>query len=115
MTTWLEYFVEGLHSQMKEIQARGELLITAEKITRVFAREALSQRQEKILKHVLVHERIDNEECQRVCGSIKRTATRDLANLVEKGILNRKGEKKGTYYVFSPASAEKVRDIKGQG
>jgi len=28
MTGWLEYFVEGLRSQMKEIQEKGEQLIT---------------------------------------------------------------------------------------
>ncbi|MBI2167462.1 MAG: Fic family protein [Candidatus Omnitrophica bacterium] len=115
MTVWLEYFVEGLHSQMKEIQARGELLIKAEKISKVFAQEALNKRQEKVLRHVFVHERITNEECQRLCGSIKRTATRDLTGLVVKGILEKRGEKKGTYYVFSPDSIRKIRDIKGQG
>ncbi len=115
MTAWLEYFVEGLRSQMKEIQERGELLIKAEKISKIFAQEALNKRQEKIIRHIFVHNRIDNEECQRLCGSIKRTATRDLTGLVEKDILEKKGEKKGTYYVFSPNSAPKIRDIKGQG
>ena len=100
---------------MKEIQERGELLIRAEKVSKIFAHEALNRRQEKIVRHIFVHDRIDNEECQRLCGSIKRTATRDLTGLVQKDILGKKGEKKGTYYVFSPNSAQKIRDIKGQG
>lgn len=90
-------------------------MIKAEKISKIFAREALNKRQEKIVRHIFIHERIDNEECQRLCGSIKRTATRDLTGLVEKDILEKKGEKKGTYYVFSPNSASKIRDIMGHG
>ena len=43
----------------------------------------------------------------------KRTATRDLTGLVEKNILKKIGEKKGTYYILSPKVIEKIRDIKG--
>lgn len=43
-----------------------------------------------------------------------RTATRDLTGLVEKELLVRQGEKKGTHYLLSPAISEKIRDIKGQ-
>jgi len=43
----------------------------------------------------------------------KRTATRDLTGLVEKNILKKIGEKKGTYYILSSKVIEKIRDIKG--
>lgn len=69
--------------------------------------------QEKIIRYLVVNEQIDNEQCQRVCKSIKRTATRDLTNLVGKNILKKHGEKKGTYYVLSPKMIEKIRDIEG--
>ncbi|MBI4431482.1 MAG: Fic family protein [Candidatus Omnitrophica bacterium] len=115
MTVWLEYFTEGLRSQMKEIQIKGERVIKAEKMIKIFAGNNLNRRQDQIVKFLFIHDRVSNEECQKICGSIKRTATRDLADLVEKGVLHRKGEKKGTYYVFSPESARKIRDIKGQG
>lgn len=36
-----------------------------------------------------------------------RTATRDLTGLVEKELLVRQGEKKGTHYLLSPAISEK--------
>ena len=42
-----------------------------------------------------------------------RTATRDLIGLVEKSLLVKHGEKKGTYYLLSPENSGKIRDIKG--
>ena len=51
---------------------------------------------------LVINERINNEQCQKLCGSIRRTATRDLSSLVQKGLLVMKGELKGAYYVLSP-------------
>jgi len=102
MTAWLEYFVEGLRSQMVEIQGKGKKIISAENIVRGLKEYNLNSRQEKIVRFIVVNGRIDNQQCQKICNSIKRTATRDLTLLTEKGILEKKGEKKGTYYVLSP-------------
>ena len=101
MTAWLGYFVEGLRSQMEEIQDKGKKIIVSEKIVKALVEYNLNLRQEKIIRYLVVNEQINNEQCQRLCGSIRRTATRDLASLVEKGLLLRKGELKGAYYVLS--------------
>ena len=37
---------------------------------------------------------------QEICDTTKRTATRDLTDLVNLGLLERHGEKKGTYYTL---------------
>ncbi|MFH1260205.1 MAG: Fic family protein [Elusimicrobiota bacterium] len=103
MTAWLEYFVDGLRSQMEEIQEKGKKIIVSENIIKGLARHNLNLRQEKIIRFLVINERIDNEQCQKFCGSIRRTATRDLASLVQKGLLQMKGELKGAYYVLSPA------------
>jgi Fic family protein len=101
MTAWLSYFVEGLRSQMEEINEKGKKIIGSEKVVKALAQYKLNLRQEKIIRYLFVNEQINNEQCQRLCGSIRRTATRDLTSLVEKGILLRKGELKGAYYVLS--------------
>ncbi len=101
MTVWLGYFVEGLRSQMEEIREKGEKAIVSEKIIKALAGYDLNLRQEKIIHYVVINERIDNEQCQKLCGSIRRTATRDLASLVGKRLLIMKGELKGAYYVLS--------------
>lgn len=101
MTAWLSYFVEGLRSQMEEINEKGKKIISSEKIVKALSQYNLNLRQKKIIRYLFVNEQINNEQCQRLCGSIRRTATRDLTSLVEKGILIRKGELKGAYYVLS--------------
>jgi len=106
MTVWLEYFVEGLRSQMAEIQEKGKKIIGSEKIVKSFQSHNLNDRQEKIIRYLVINERIDNEQCQRLCGSIRRTATRDLASLVQKGLLEMKGKHKGAYYVLSSTVAK---------
>ncbi|MDQ7839362.1 MAG: Fic family protein [Thermodesulfobacteriota bacterium] len=114
MTVWLEYFVDGLRSQMKEIQSKGKRIISADKVVKQFEDKGLNDRQAKIIRYLVVNDQIDNEQCQKLCDTLKRTATRDLTALVEKNIIERLGEKKGTYYVLSSKIAEKIRDIKGQ-
>ncbi|MEK6646704.1 MAG: Fic family protein [Candidatus Firestonebacteria bacterium] len=98
MTEWLEYFVEGLQSQMVDIQEKGKRIISVEKLVKEYM---LNTRQWKIIRYLVTNEHITNEECQKLCGSIRRTATRDLLFLVEKGLIEKKGERKGTYYIFS--------------
>jgi Fic family protein len=101
LTAWLEYFVEGLRSQMTAIQEKGKKIMVSEKIVKSLQSHNLNARQEKIIRYLVINARIDNEECQRLCGSIRRTATRDLASLVQKGFLEMKGKLKGAYYVLS--------------
>lgn len=102
MTIWLEYFVGGLRSQMKEIQEKGKKIILSEKIVKGLIPHNLNARQEKIIRFLIINEHIDNERCQKLCGSIRRTATRDLSSLVQKGFIEMKGHLKGAYYVLSP-------------
>src|SRR4030043_2284280 len=47
MTTWLEYFVDGLRSQMTEIQTKGEQLIKQDSQLQKIKKIGLSKRQEK--------------------------------------------------------------------
>lgn len=114
MTAWLEYFVNGLRSQMEEIQNKGKLSAISDKVVATLKDLRLNVRQGKIIHYlVLNNDQIDNERCQEICKSIKRTATRDLTGLVEKGVLEKRGEKKGTSYILSSKVLEKIRDIKG--
>ena len=101
MTKWLEYFSYGLQSQMKNIQGMGEKIIKVDKVINRFKDKDLNDRQLGIISYLVLNTKITNDECQKLSGSIRRTATRDLSSLVEKGIIEMKGELKGAYYVFS--------------
>ncbi|MBI1870968.1 MAG: Fic family protein [Chlamydiae bacterium] len=87
MTTWLEYFVDGLRSQMTEIQAKGEQLIKQDSQLQKIKKIGLSKRQEKAVKHLIIKDRLSVNEYQSVASCIRRTAQRDLEELVEKKIV----------------------------
>ena len=113
ITLWLKYFIEGLRLQMLEIRGKGKKVVFANNAIKIFSKYNIRERQERIIRYLIVNNQIDNEQCQRLCGSIKRMATRDLSSLVKMGLLERKGEKRGTYYFLSPKALREIRDIKG--
>lgn len=87
MTTWLEYFVDGLRSQMTEIQAKGEQLIKQDSQFQKIKKIGLNKRQEKAVKHLIIKGTLSVNEYQFVASCIRRTAQRDLEELVEKKIV----------------------------
>ena len=87
MTTWLEYFVHGLHSQMREIQAKGEQLIKQDSQLQKIKKMVLNKRQEKAIKYLIIKGTLSVNEYQAVVSCIRRTAQRDLEELVEKKII----------------------------
>ncbi|MCS7061230.1 MAG: ATP-binding protein [Anaerolineae bacterium] len=62
---------------------------------------AVTERQARALHYVREHGRITNRDYQTICPDVSpETLRSDLSDLVEKGILMRIGEKKGTYYIL---------------
>ena len=69
----------------------------------------LNDRQQKAIVHVKINGRIANTEYQQLTGAIKKTASRDLDDLVQKKIFAKSGTTgRGTYYVLV-----RKGDIKG--
>ena len=100
MTTWLEYFTEGLKSQLVEVKIKGERTIKRDVLHEKIRDSNLNPRQKKALDFLIEHKQMDNSTYQEICDTTKRTATRDLTDLVDLGLLERHGEKKGTYYTL---------------
>ena len=87
MTAWLEYFVNGLRSQMTEIQTKGEQLIKQDSQLQKIKKIGLSKRQEKAIKHLIIKGTLSVNEYQSVASCVRRTAQRDLEELVEKKVI----------------------------
>lgn len=87
MTAWLEYFVIGLHSQMAEIRSKGEILIKQDSQLQKIKKIGLNIRQEKAVKYLIIKDKITVNEYQDIALCIRRTAQRDLEDLVSKGII----------------------------
>jgi len=61
----------------------------------------LNERQKKVVKYAKEKGRIVNKEYQELTGISKPTASRDLANLVDKNVLEQIGiTGKGTQYIL---------------
>jgi Fic family protein len=99
-TGWLEYFTEGLRSQLGEVKIKGEKAIKRDVLHEKQKEFKFNPRQQTALDYLIEHNRIDNATYRELCSAIKRTATRDLTELVNLGLIERHGEKKGTYYTL---------------
>jgi len=66
----------------------------------VLEKIALNERQVQAIKHVKATLRITNSDYQQVTGANRKTAVRDLDDMVKKGLLIRKGTRRGVYYIF---------------
>ena len=89
MTGWLEYFVEGLSSQMCEIQKRGEQVIKTDLLAR---RHELNVRQRAALRHVMEKGSLVIHEFEGMCkGVSRRTLQRELKELVNAGLFISEG------------------------
>lgn len=66
----------------------------------IMASLGLSDRQRQAVRFVKSNGRITSGEYQEQIGAEPRTATRDLADLVEKGVLRRNRQKRGAYYTL---------------
>jgi Fic family protein len=89
MTGWLEYFTEGLATQLAEVKRRGERAIQRDVLIR---EHGLSERQAKALAHVLEHGSLTIQEYEVLCPNInRRTLQRDLKVLIDKGLFVERG------------------------
>ncbi len=87
MTSWLEYFVNGLHSQMSEIQQEGEDIIKRDALLRQIKKKGLNSRQGKGVKYLIRNGKISVNEYEDAVKCIRRTAQRDLEDMVSKGVV----------------------------
>ncbi|MFQ5707229.1 MAG: Fic family protein [bacterium] len=89
MTRWLEYFVEGLCVQMREVRQRGEQVIKRD----VLAKKCqLSSRQALALGYLIEHGQMQITDFEAICADVnRRTLQRDLSALIQKGIIKAEG------------------------
>jgi Fic family protein len=89
MTGWLEYFVEGLATQLGEIRKRGERAIQRDVLVK---EHGLSERQAEALGHVMEHGSLRIQDYEALCPDAnRRTLQRDLKHLLDKGLLTGEG------------------------
>lgn len=96
MTGWLEYFVEGLTTQMREVRHKGEQVMRRDVIAKEYG---LSARQILALGYMLEHGALTLQEYEELCqGTNKRSLQRDLRIMVDKGVFVSKGSTNKRFY-----------------
>jgi predicted transcriptional regulator len=89
MTGWLDYFVEGLTTQLAEVRERGEQAIRRDVLIK---EHGLSDRQAKALGHILEHGSLTIQDFERLCPDVnRRSLQRDLKVMVDMGLLISEG------------------------
>jgi Fic family protein len=96
LTSWLEFFVDGLATQLGEVKARGELAIRRDVLVR---EHNLNERQAQAVGFLLEQPELAIEELEKLCPEVnRRTLQRDLQGLVEKRVLKLTGAARAARY-----------------
>lgn len=90
MTGWLEYFIEGLSTQLNEVKARGEQVIRRDVLVK---EHRLSGRQAKALSYIMEHGSLNIQDFESLSPEVnRRTLQRDLKAMVDRGLIVTEGE-----------------------
>ena len=92
MTHWLEYFVAGLRSQMEEIRQKGAQLIKMDSSLQKLKKLGLNERQEKAVRYIMKTGKISVNDYQEAASCVRRTAQRDLDDLINKKVAKAVGK-----------------------
>jgi Fic family protein len=96
LTGWLEYFVDGLATQMNEVRQRGERVIQLDVIAQ---KHGLTERQAQVVEVLLGLDSMAIEDVEVALPGIpRRTLQRDLQVLVEKRIAVAEGAARARRY-----------------
>jgi len=106
MTGWIEYFVDGLATQMREVTRRGELAIQRDVLVK---EHSLSKRQALALGRMIEHGVLAIQDFEALCPRVnRRSLQRDLKKMADKGLLAIEGATNRLIYKLKePVKAKK--------
>jgi Fic family protein len=90
LTTWLEYFVRGLSTQLLEVKSKGERAIRADVIA---AGKKLNARQARLVAAFIERGRLALADCEAILPDVaRRTIQRDLKALAAARLVREVGK-----------------------
>lgn len=100
---WVSFNLRAHHMQAQTVARRFEEAsgIWSE-LDAIVAEKRLPERVTDLLYEAVLGYRIRRSGYVKLAGVEDRTASRDLANLVEQGLLEARGERRGRHYVAGP-------------
>jgi len=94
ITSWLEYFIEGIVFESNQIVDRIKQKIQHQKLR-------LTKGQRQILRFLQKNQIISNKKYVELTGLSKWTGVKDFNKLIELGKIERRGGGRNTHYVLS--------------
>ncbi len=96
LTGWVEYFAQGLATQMQEVRHRGEKVICMDLLTR---NHNLNTRQAAVLDFLINNAHMHIRDFEGLCPDVnRRTLQRDLNRLEELTLIYKKGAARQSLY-----------------
>ncbi len=96
LTGWLEYFAEGLSTQMREVQERGERSIRRDVLAR---KHRLSDRQAAALGYAIEHGGLTIQNFVALFPKVtRRTLQREIKDIIDAGLLVPEGATNRRHY-----------------
>ena len=102
LTEWLEYFTFGLAAELERVKDQVLKLSRDIKLKGKLGKQvALSERQIKLIETLNNQGKLTTSEANELLPMVSPdTILRDFKDLMDKGVVKRKGKTKGAYYVM---------------
>lgn len=101
LTSWLEYFTEGLAIELTRIRDKVRKLSIDLKLKSKMGQLLLNDRQLKLVEYMQEYSAVSNKEWRSLLPMVSDdTILRDLKALMKKGLVRKKGRTKAAVYVL---------------
>ncbi len=110
LTGWLEFYTDGLSTQLGEVTEKGERIIKRNIMVR---KHGLNERQAVALRRMLEFGSLSVRELEvKFPGVNRRTLQRDMRGLVELGLIFSDGATNKLYYRFKDKAYKLATDLR---
>jgi Fic family protein len=100
LTQWLEYFTDGVLLSISKVKEKV-LQLSLEKHKKAARGQiALTEKQAKIVEHIISNGRITSAEIQNMFKISRQAAHKEIMKLAELNLVEQKGAGKAIYYVI---------------
>ncbi len=100
-TPWLEYFLEGVEISLHRVKERVLLLSSDEHRKAAGGQVALSERQMRVIEFIHAHGSVKSGDLMQVYGISRQAAGKELARMVELGLIRAERKGRATRYVMA--------------
>jgi Fic family protein len=101
LTSWIEYFTEGLANELARIREKVQRLSADLKLKGRMGQVPLNERQLKLVEYMQKYGQVSNREWREFIPMVSDdTILRELKYLMKKSLVKKRGRTKSAYYVL---------------